>query len=166
MAHVDTMKKRFQDARHHCFAYIIGRTGETFRINDDGEPSSTAGKPMIGQLRSFGLCNVVAIVVRYFGGTKLGTSGLINAYREATRDALAKATIREQNFQSLYQLDFDYKVTSDVQQLLHHTGATIQEASYEACCHYIVAVPEKSASPFHEQCQGIETLTIKFLSNE
>ena len=90
---VEDLRKEYYDARHHCYAYILGAKGEKWRVNDDGEPSGTAGKPIHGQLLSFNVTNVLVVVVRYFGGTKLGVSGLINAYKSATQDALQNATV-------------------------------------------------------------------------
>ena len=90
------IRKKYHDARHHCYAYRLGHAKEIFRMNDDGEPSGTAGKPIYGQLLSYDLTNILVIVVRYFGGTLLGTSGLINAYRSATVDMLSKATFCDQ----------------------------------------------------------------------
>ena len=84
---VEQLKEEYYDARHHCYAYILGPKGDKWRANDDGEPSGTAGKPIHGQLLSFNLTNVLVVVIRYFGGTKLGESGLINAYKTATHDA-------------------------------------------------------------------------------
>ncbi len=91
--HIDTLKKKYYDARHHCYAYILGRNKDRFRANDDGEPSSTAGKPILGQLYSNDVTNVLIVVVRYFGGKKLGASGLIVAYKTAAADALEHAKI-------------------------------------------------------------------------
>lgn len=91
--HLDFLKKKYYDARHHCYAYILGKDKELFRANDDGEPSSTAGKPILGQLYSVGVTNVLIVVVRYFGGKKLGVSGLITAYKAAAAAALANAKI-------------------------------------------------------------------------
>ncbi len=91
--HIEALKKKYYDARHHCYAYILGRNKEKFRANDDGEPSSTAGKPILGQLYSNDITNVLVVVVRYFGGKKLGASGLIVAYKTATADALEHAQI-------------------------------------------------------------------------
>jgi len=93
--HLEEVKKLHFKARHHCYAYRLGLDGNQFRANDDGEPSGTAGRPILGQIDSFGLTNVFVVVVRYFGGTKLGTSGLINAYRESTATAFRNAQIIE-----------------------------------------------------------------------
>ena len=108
------LRKLHSKARHHCYAYRLGTDGNTFRANDDGEPSGTAGKPILGQIDSFGLTNIIIIVVRYFGGTKLGTSGLINAYRESAKIALQNADIIDKTLDEIYRLTFEYALMSEV----------------------------------------------------
>lgn len=107
-AHLETLHKEYFDARHHCYAYVLGPGQETYRANDDGEPSATAGRPIHGQILSFGLTDVLVVVVRYFGGTKLGTSGLINAYKAAASDALQQARIVEKTVMKRYRVRFPY----------------------------------------------------------
>jgi len=108
------IKKEHKKARHHCYAYRLGLDDNNFRANDDGEPSGTAGRPILGQIDSAGLTNVMVIVVRYFGGTKLGTSGLINAYRESTRLAFAEATQIKKIVEDRILLTFDYSLMSEI----------------------------------------------------
>ncbi|MEM9991744.1 MAG: YigZ family protein [Bacteroidota bacterium] len=108
------VKKEHFKARHHCYAYRVGLDKNNFRANDDGEPSSTAGKPILGQIDSFGLTNVLIVVVRYFGGTKLGVSGLINAYRTSAAAALQAAVSIEKTIQDIYEITFQYAVMGDV----------------------------------------------------
>jgi uncharacterized YigZ family protein len=110
--HLQTVKQEHFKARHHCYAFRIGLDQNNFRANDDGEPSGTAGRPILGQIDKFGLTNVFIVVVRYFGGTKLGTSGLINAYRETAKAALEQATIIERIIEEVYLLEFDYALMS------------------------------------------------------
>jgi len=112
--HLEAIKKLHQKARHHCYAYRLGTDGNSFRANDDGEPSGTAGRPILGQIDSFELSNIGIVVIRYFGGTKLGTSGLINAYREAAKEALISADIIERKVEDIYELVFDYSLMSNV----------------------------------------------------
>ncbi len=107
-------KKLHPKARHHCFAFRLGLDGNLFRANDDGEPSGTAGRPILGQIDHFELTNICIIVVRYFGGTKLGTSGLINAYKNAAADALEKAEIVEKTVEDIFKVSFDYALMSEV----------------------------------------------------
>lgn len=113
-AHLQTILKLHPKARHHCYAYRLGLDGNNFRANDAGEPTGTAGKPILGQIDSFGLTNALVIVVRYFGGTKLGVGGLINAYRQAAMDALEKATVIEKKVKNWYELTFGYAIMSQV----------------------------------------------------
>ena len=112
--HIAALRKLHPKARHYCYAYRIGLDNNNFRANDDGEPSGTAGKPILGQIDSFGLTNVFIVVLRYFGGTLLGTSGLINAYRNSAQDALQKASIVEKLVEDVYRLTFGYDLMPDV----------------------------------------------------
>lgn len=111
---LEEVRKIHPKARHFCFAYRLGLDGNQYRANDDGEPSGTAGRPMLGQIDSFNLVNVIVIVVRYFGGTKLGVSGLIHAYKVSTADAFENATIVEKTLEDIYQLTFEYALMSEV----------------------------------------------------
>lgn len=112
--HLEAVRKQHPKARHHCYAYRLGLDKNNFRANDDGEPSGTAGRPILGQIDSFGLTNVFIVVVRYFGGTLLGTSGLINAYKISVQDALQKAEIIEQTVEDVFRLTFGYALMPDV----------------------------------------------------
>ena len=106
---VDSLKKEYHDARHHCYAYRLGLDGSRYRTNDDGEPSSTAGRPILSQIDSAGLSDVLIVVVRYFGGIKLGVPGLIKAYKTASQDALGQATKVEKTAAVSYHIEFDYQ---------------------------------------------------------
>ena len=132
--HVDALRARYHDARHHCYAYIIGAQGERWRVNDDGEPSGTAGKPIHGQLLSKGLTNVLVVVVRYFGGTKLGVPGLINAYRTATLDALTSAQVVERTVDDIYALTFGYASTNEVMSLVKDMGLEVESQQFDMQC--------------------------------
>jgi uncharacterized YigZ family protein len=114
---IQTIKKEHYSARHHCYAWRLGHEKLLFRANDDGEPSSTAGKPILGQIQSFDLTNILIVVVRYFGGTLLGVSGLINAYRNAAFDAINQAEIVEKLVEKDLLIEFDYGVMNDVMKL-------------------------------------------------
>lgn len=111
---LEAVRKDHPKARHHCYAYRLGLDGNNFRANDDGEPSGTAGRPILGQIDSYGLTNVIVIVVRYFGGTLLGTSGLINAYKSSAADALEHAEKIEKTIENIYRIAFDYALMSNV----------------------------------------------------
>ena len=129
--HVAEAKKTYYDARHHCYAYILGPDKSAYRVNDDGEPSGTAGRPIYGQLLSKDITNVLVLVVRYFGGTKLGVPGLINAYRSATINALENNEIIEKTIDESYQVSFDYTAMNSVMQILKHDAVKINSQSYE-----------------------------------
>ena len=122
MQHLSFVKKEHSKARHHCYAYRLGLDKNNFRANDDGEPSGTAGRPILGQIDSFELTNTFVVVVRYFGGTLLGTSGLINAYKLSAADALKQATIIERIVEDLYEFTFEYRLMSNVMNAIksHH----------------------------------------------
>jgi uncharacterized YigZ family protein len=115
---IDQTRKEHNDARHHCYAYVIGRDGASWRANDDGEPSGTGGRPILGQIKSFGVTNVLVIVPRYFGGTLLGTSGLINAYKSAACSALSNADIIEHVIQQKCELIFPYQSMNEVMKII------------------------------------------------
>jgi uncharacterized YigZ family protein len=122
VSHLEEVRKEHPKARHHCYAYRLGLDGNNFRANDDGEPSGTAGRPILGQIDSFGLSNVIVIVVRYFGGTLLGTSGLINAYKLSTAEALSNAEIIEKTVEEVYRLSFDYALMSQTMNAIKTLG--------------------------------------------
>ena len=125
------IQKQYFDARHHCYSYILGPNKDAYRLNDNGEPSGTAGRPIHGQLLSKDLTNTLVIVVRYFGGIKLGVSGLINAYKTAAKDALDAATIIEKTVNETYKVSFDYSVMNSVMQLLKDPYVSILGQGYE-----------------------------------
>jgi uncharacterized YigZ family protein len=115
---IDEVRKEHHLARHHCFAYMLGQDRKVWRVNDDGEPSGTAGRPILGQINSYGLTNLVIVVSRYFGGTLLGVSGLINAYRTAASSALENAEQIEKTLQEYYEITYPYVSMNDVMRIL------------------------------------------------
>ncbi|MFN0215078.1 MAG: IMPACT family protein [Saprospiraceae bacterium] len=130
-SHLEKLRKEHFKARHHCFAWRFEPDGSRFRSNDDGEPSGTAGRPILGQIDSFSLTNVMVVVVRYFGGTLLGTSGLINAYREAAAEALRNAEIVECLVKDSFLLDFDYALMPDVMNALKKLEIELVHQNFE-----------------------------------
>lgn len=126
------IKKEHPKARHFCYAYKIGVSGDVFRINDDGEPSGTAGKPIFGQLESAQLTHIAAIVVRYFGGTKLGASGLIRAYKTATEDAIAQSLIKEKIIKDEIKIAFEYEHMGLVLKVLKSLGLDLYKKQFDA----------------------------------
>ena len=131
---VDKIRKENHEAKHHCFAYMIGYDRDIWRINDDGEPPGTAGRPIIGQINSLGLTNILIVVSRYFGGTLLGVSGLINAYRSAAASALENAELIECIIKEIYEITFPYLSINDVMKVIKDGGIGQSEQSFDLEC--------------------------------
>lgn len=145
LLHLEMLRKEHPKARHHCFAYRLGLDGNRFRANDDGEPGGTAGRPILGQIDSFGLTNVVVIVVRYFGGTLLGTSGLIQAYRGSAAAALAAARVVERTVELLYALRFGYDRLGDVMSAIERLGLPMLDQQFGDQVALSIALPKSQA---------------------
>lgn len=152
---VDALKKEYHDARHHCYAYRIGHKGDIFRANDDGEPSGSAGRQILGQIDSAGLSDVLVVVVRYFGGIKLGIPGLIRAYKTSTSDALSAATVIEKTARRKVTLRFDYLAMNAVMKVLKDMdiGQASQEFGLE--CSIEALVPLSMVDAFKERMDNI-----------
>ncbi|WP_019967449.1 IMPACT family protein [Segatella maculosa] len=127
-------RKKYYDARHCCYAYVLGPKRSVFRANDDGEPSSTAGKPILGQINSCGLTDVLIVVVRYYGGVNLGTGGLIIAYKTAASDALAHATIELRQVEEIVTFDFSYPMMNEVMHVVKEMQARIISQQFDNTC--------------------------------
>lgn len=135
---VDNYRKKYYDARHVCWAYMLGENRDEYRANDDGEPSGTAGRPILGQINSAELTDVLVIVIRYFGGTLLGTSGLIKAYKEAAEDAINNAQIVEKTIDEKFTIHFEYLILNDVMRVLKHfENASWKQDFTETCTMHI-----------------------------
>lgn len=147
---LENLKKERHNARHHCYAWRLGTEEITYRANDDGEPSSTAGKPILGQLQSFDVTNVFLVVVRYFGGTLLGTSGLINAYKTAAADALNKAKIITKTIEVKYKLHFTYPLMNDVMTIIKQENLNIIDTQFEIECDLIFSVRKSDSKRIEE----------------
>jgi uncharacterized YigZ family protein len=163
---IEEIRKEHHDAKHHSYAYAIGPDGGTWRANDDGEPSGTAGKPILGQIRSFGITNVLIIVPRYFGGTLLGTSGLINAYKSAAESALSNEEIIDHIILQKCDLRFPYHSMNDVMKIIKEENIAQTEPFFDLECrvsiHFRLSVTEKIKAKFSR----IEGLKISFLEVE
>lgn len=158
---VETLKKQYYDARHHCFAFILkpeeGRE-ETYRANDDGEPAHSAGDPILGQIRSQNLFDVLIVVVRYFGGTKLGVPGLIHAYKTAAADAIAHNQVVKKIIHKDLSIRFEYTVTNEVMRLIEQFQAQIKDQDFAEDCFYRLSLPRsmwKNAKEQFAQVQGV-----------
>jgi uncharacterized YigZ family protein len=138
---LNELKKEHPKATHHCFAYRIGLDGNTFRVSDDGEPSGTAGRPILGQIDSKGLVNVMVVVVRYFGGTLLGTAGLINAYRSASALALQITPLVQKQVEKEWLVQFDYTRIGEVMALSKHYNCRIVRQDIQLFCNMTLAIP-------------------------
>ena len=153
---VASYQKKYFDARHVCWAYMLGAARTEFQSNDNGEPSGTAGKPILGQINSFELTDVVIVVVRYFGGIKLCTTGLIAAYREAARLALGDATIEERHVMSEIKFTFPYLAMNDVMKLTKIPGIKIVGQEFDNTCTMTVAIRLDDAATLKEKLSDID----------
>ncbi len=158
-AHVDALAKEYYDARHVCWAYMLGPERTEFRANDNGEPSGTAGKPILGQINSLELTDIVIAVVRYFGGIKLGTSGLIVAYREAARLALEEAEIIQCHVTARLQFTFPYAVINDVMKIARAQGVNVLEQIFDNSCSMTIDVNLEHFDEYHRRLDDIDGLT-------
>jgi uncharacterized YigZ family protein len=163
---LERIKNQYHDARHHCYAYRLGADHQTFRMNDDGEPSSTAGRPIYGQIQSYQLTNVLVVVVRYFGGTLLGTSGLIRAYKQAAGEALKQAKIIKKTVKSLYQLEFDYALMGEVMRLLHETGIQPYEREFKRTCKFRIGIRKSQESKVSQRFNRIKGLELERIDGD
>lgn len=158
--HIQTLKKEHPKAVHHCYAYRIGTDGQQFRANDDGEPSGSAGRPILGQIDSAGLTNVLIVVVRYFGGTLLGVPGLINAYKTAATDALALCEIVEKNIEYTLGLSFDYTIMNEVMTVLKQYEVSVLKQDMQLFCEYTIGIPLVHKEACMQKLKDIYGLTI------
>ncbi len=144
------LRKEHHSARHHCYAYRLGADKLIYRTNDDGEPSGTAGKPIFGQIQSKELTDILMVVVRYFGGTLLGVSGLITAYKQAAADAIANATIVEKIVKQQFEIKFDYLQMNDVMKIIKDEVLEIQSQNFELDCSLVFAVRKNKSLKVQE----------------
>ncbi len=150
-------------ATHHCYAWRMGGDGKQYRANDDGEPSGTAGKPILGQIDSKDLTNTMVIVVRYYGGTKLGVAGLIEAYKECTRELLDNAEKVEHIVQSHYVLSFDYELMNQAMRHVKSSKAKVLRQDYDNCCKLYVSIRQSEASQLEAALDQAYKLEYEFL---
>ena len=162
--YLETYQKKYYDARHVCYAYMLGHERKDFRANDNGEPSGTAGKPILGQINSNELTDVLVIVVRYFGGIKLGTSGLIVAYRTAAAEALAAAAFVERTVDDEVEVLFEYPFMNDVMRVVKEEEPTIVSQTYDMDCMMRLRIRRLSMPRLHARLEKVETL--RFVDGE
>ncbi len=160
-AKLTEIKKAYHDARHHCYAFRIDPEKEVFRSNDDGEPSGTAGKPILNQIFSADLFNVLVVVVRYFGGTKLGVPGLIRAYKTATKEALTQAEIVTQTITRTLELSFEYPQTNAVMRIIKEEKLRVLKQEFGMACRMVLQVGKNGEERVVEKLNRIKGLTVK-----
>ncbi|GAB4092341.1 IMPACT family protein [Flaviaesturariibacter terrae] len=170
IASVEDFKKRLKELKeehpkavHHCFAYRIGTDGNTFRSSDDGEPSGSAGKPILGQLDSKGVTNTAIVVVRYFGGTLLGVPGLISAYKTVASYALQLTPLIQRPVLVNYELQFDYTLMNDVMMVVKRFGCTVLQSEAQLFCRMVIGVPKKDEEACVQKLRDMHTLELRAL---
>ncbi len=159
--HLEALRKEYYDATHHCYAWRLGPRGEWFRANDDGEPSGTAGRPILGQMLSREVTDCLVVVVRYFGGTKLGVPGLIAAYKESAAAALDAAQIVERTVDRRVEIEFSYLVMNDVMRVVKEEQPRIEAQEFDNLCRMRVAVRESGWEALVRKLEKIEGVNIE-----
>lgn len=158
--HLERLQKEYYDARHICYAYMLGKDRKDFRANDNGEPSGTAGKPILGQINSNELSDILIVVIRYFGGIKLGTSGLIVAYREAAAEAINNATIIDRIVKSEIEMTFEYPFLNGVMKVIKDEEVDIVTQTYDMDCYIKISVRDSLKEQVANKLLKVETLSI------
>jgi len=160
---LEEVKKLEYSARHYCYAYVLHADKSAWRVNDDGEPSSTAGNPILGQIQSNDLTNILIVVVRYFGGVKLGVSGLIRSYKTAAAIAISDAKILTKTIKEHYEVDFKYPQMNDVMRLVKEFDLEIVNTDFRIDCNLIFAVQKSKADSIVEPFKKNHELSIKYI---
>ncbi|MCX6233851.1 MAG: YigZ family protein [Bacteroidetes bacterium] len=160
------LRKEYHDALHHCYAWVLGADKSSYRLNDDGEPSGSAGRPIYGQMVSNDLTNVLIVVVRYFGGTKLGIPGLINAYRTAAREALDQAIMVTKTVKDFIEINFDYQAMNDVMKIMKEENIEQIETAFDLRCRIIFTVRKLQAHRVCERLSKINNLKFNYLKSQ
>jgi uncharacterized YigZ family protein len=163
---IEKKRKEHHEARHHCFAYMLGFDRLTWRANDDGEPSGTGGKPILGQINSSGLTNILIVFSRYFGGTLLGVSGLINAYRSAAADAIKQAIIIEKTLREFHEIRFQYSSMNDVMKILKEENVDQSEQTFDLECFIMISFRVSLKDKVISKLSRIDGLSIRYVITE
>ena len=158
---VDKFRKQYYDARHVCWAYMLGPDRSTFRANDDGEPSGTAGKPILGQINSLELTDILVVVIRYFGGIKLGTGGLIVAYRAAAAEALSLAEIEERTVDEEITVQFEYPFMNGIMRIIKEDNPKVLSQSFDMNCEMTLRIRKSEADKLRNRLLKVETAYLK-----
>lgn len=162
---IEKLKKEHHTARHWCYAWQLGTSKIRYRANDDGEPSNSAGPPIYGQIQAFDVTNILIVVVRYFGGTKLGVGGLMNANKTGAKSVLEAATILEKTIDRTFLITFEYKDMNKVMRVIKEKNLTISSQTLELNCQYTIPVRKNDAQLIHDIFSNIYGVTIKELDN-
>lgn len=165
-AELERLRKEYYDARHHCYAYVTGFDKSSWRVNDDGEPSGTGGRPIHGQIQSKDLTNILLVVVRYFGGIKLGVSGLINAYKTAAADALAQAEIVEKTVNEIYELKFDYEAMNDIMKIVKDDGLLLLDTQFDLKCSLTYKIRKREADRVNGKFRKTYNCKVIYIKSE
>jgi uncharacterized YigZ family protein len=160
---LELLRKKYHDARHHCYAYILGKNQELYRANDDGEPNHSAGDPILGQIRSNQLTHVLIVVVRYFGGTKLGVGGLITAYKTAAAQSIANNEIITAVLQKKVKIDFEYLRMNEVMKLIKDYELQIIDQHFDNQCQIIIEVRQKLLDDLTHKISDLEGVKMHVL---
>ena len=152
---VDGYRRRFYDARHVCYAYMLGAQRTDFRANDDGEPSSTAGKPILGQINSNELTNILILVIRYYGGVNLGTGGLIVAYKTAAADAIAHCQVEERMVEEIVTYSFAYPLMNDVMRIVKEMNPRVLSQTYDNTCEIRLSIRKSEAEQLRKRFEKL-----------
>ena len=161
--HLEELKKKHHSARHWCYAWQLGKEEFHYRANDDGEPSNSAGMPIYGQIQSFEVTNILIVVVRYFGGVKLGVGGLINAYKTAAQMALENSEIVKRTIDFQYEISFDYPEMNKVMRVIKENNLNVTNQVLELDCKIYISVRKKDAEKIYEKFDGIYKVEIQKL---
>ncbi|HNX42979.1 MAG TPA: YigZ family protein [Bacteroidales bacterium] len=160
---LDILRKKYYDATHHCFAYVLGNEKSAWRVNDDGEPSGTAGRPIYGAIQSADLTNILIVVIRYYGGVKLGVPGLINAYRTAAKDAIAHAQIITNTVKEVYRIEYPYDLMNDIMKILKEEGPLIISSEFGMTCVIEFAIRRNNLRKLLGRFDRLNNLSINYL---
>jgi uncharacterized YigZ family protein len=162
--HLETLKKQYFDATHHCYAYVLGFDKSAYRINDDGEPSGTAGRPIYGQILSNDLTNILIVVIRYYGGTKLGVPGLINAYKTSAAEALRNVTVITRIVKEMYQIEYPYEAMNNVMKIIKDETLEVINNEFGMKCVIRLAIRHSEAERITGKFSKVNQLIINYLS--
>jgi len=163
---IQNLKHTYYNANHHCFAWRLGISGSNFRIDDDGEPSGTAGKPILGQIKSHQLTNILIVIIRYFGGIKLGTNGLIRAYKAASDDVIANASIIEKTVNNFFNISFSYNSMNDVMKIIKDENPEIICQQFGLNCLIKISIRQAKSAELISRIEKIDGVKTEFLYSQ